>query len=673
MIREIKHILVLVVGILFLPILNYSQTGPSGILINSEYDLLYQAERYRLNDGDAVSVTRDLSGTIVHDGASVSGEEPIYKNDALNTVNGYPVLLFDGVDDVVRISNNTELNDSDFTKKSLLLSFKTSPDIISRQVIYEQGDAVDGLNVYILNSRLYIGGYSDNGSSWSIYNDTIIEASTPYVIYLELNEASNTFTTYLNAIKFGINIGADTLGRSSGAIGLGNVNFNTQFHDVTSVTTYPFSGSVMDFISVNKVLNNTQRIILLSHFGGKYAIDLPIGYYDFHEQYSDQIIGIGADNTSGDNSFSAQDTLAFLTIEPLSISGINAGDYFYLGGNRDSISQLSFTETPYDSIYRCSKEWILNLKGSADTFKLTIDTNYLGTRPPGYTKFAVLVDDDGDFTAGTKVYEMYSPSADQFYVIDSIPFLDGQYITFARVKPIISFTSQNDNDFESINPARLSLVQNIILRTDLSVNYNAFDVTALQSPAVGFDYDNFSGIITIPKGAFRDTIDITIISDGAIEAEETFDVKLTGENAGGFDSTRYTINGDDNPVKVFFTWLDSSNVESEDTIYAEVQLSQVHTLPVTVEYEVTGGTAISGGVDYTITGSILTFAPGIVKDTILILVNDDDSHELKEDIDFRLLNITNANLDNDSTVAQYSIVDNDLPIISFVDSSRLLC
>ncbi len=647
-----------------------AQTGPSGIFNNTDFDLLFQADRIGVSDGSSVNTLSDLSGGVSHDGLALPGEEPVLESDVANAINTYPVLKFDGTNDIVRLTTDAELNDSDFVEKTILISFQTSSDVISRQVIYEQGDLDDGLNVYIYNSRLYVGGYSDNAGSWSIYNDTIIEESTPYVVYLELNEAASTFTTYLDAVQFGTTAGADTLGASTGEIGLGNVNFNTQFHDIASATVYPFSGAIMDVISNNSLFNVTQRKILMSHFSAKYAIDLPTDFYDFHLTHGHHLIGIGAENLTGDSALKAQDTLAFLTLDTLNYAGLTAQDYIYIGADTGSITFLSSVETPYDSILRLQREWRVNLKGSVDSFRLTIDTNIFpaGARP-GYNKFAILVDDDGDFSSGALAYEMYSPGSNEFYVADSLQWVDGQYFTFAKVFPKISFTAENYNDFEAVSPARFPLEQNIILKSDLSVSYNATDVTATQSPTVGFDYDNFSGMVIIPSGAYTDTIDVTIVSDATIEPEETFDLKLSGLAASGFDSARYTINGDDNPTKVLFAWLDSVNVESEDTIYAEVQLSAASASVVTIDYEVTGGSATGSGVDYNIMGSTLTFAPGDTRDTILIEVNDDNLHEVNEEIDFRLLNVVNANLDDDSTIAKYTIQDDDQPTLSFVDST----
>jgi hypothetical protein len=91
----------------------------------------------------------------------------------------------------------------------------------------------------------------------------------------------------------------------------------------------------------------------------------------------------------------------------------------------------------------------------------------------------------------------------------------------------------------------------------------------------------------------------------------------------------------------------------------DVMLSAVPTQTVTVSYAVAGGSA-SNGSDYVVTGGTLTFAPGEYKKSLpLTLINDAQSFEGNETIQFALTGATGAVLWPGYTTHSFLIVDND--------------
>src|SRR5213075_442168 len=85
---------------------------------------------------------------------------------------------------------------------------------------------------------------------------------------------------------------------------------------------------------------------------------------------------------------------------------------------------------------------------------------------------------------------------------------------------------------------------------------------------------------------------------------------------------------------------------------------------VTVGYSVIGGTATGGGVDYTLAGGTLTFAPGVTTQNINLAVVSDALDELDETVPFTLSSPTNAALGAIPTHT-YTILDDDpLPALS---------
>ncbi|HUW83251.1 MAG TPA: Calx-beta domain-containing protein, partial [Phycisphaerae bacterium] len=108
---------------------------------------------------------------------------------------------------------------------------------------------------------------------------------------------------------------------------------------------------------------------------------------------------------------------------------------------------------------------------------------------------------------------------------------------------------------------------------------------------------------------------------------------------------------------VQFDLTSSSGAESVTPVNLSVSLSQSSSQTVTVDFAVTGGTAVNPD-DYTIAASPLTFAPGVTQQNIVITVVDDGAAESDETIQVTLSNPTNATL-GANTVHTYTIQDND--------------
>lgn len=96
-----------------------------------------------------------------------------------------------------------------------------------------------------------------------------------------------------------------------------------------------------------------------------------------------------------------------------------------------------------------------------------------------------------------------------------------------------------------------------------------------------------------------------------------------------FARPRYTEN-------VSFELDSFAGNESIGTVNLAVKLNSTQDVPVGVTYEVSGGTASGGGVDYTLTSETIIFAPGETSKNIPISVVDDGDDELNETIIIKL-------------------------------------
>src|SRR6056297_643126 len=117
-----------------------------------------------LADGDDVSQWDDISPSAINDQAFRQSSDnflpPYFRDDPSATINGYPVLTFeDGR--MLKINSSNDLNTSIQTtyEQTIVFAFRTSEDIISRQVIWEEGGAWRGINIFIYDGQIYLGAY----------------------------------------------------------------------------------------------------------------------------------------------------------------------------------------------------------------------------------------------------------------------------------------------------------------------------------------------------------------------------------------------------------------------------------------------------------------------------------------------------------------------------------
>ena len=192
--------------------INYTSTGVGGTAINNQ----------------PIFPNLDLTQyeTLLLEAQLSSGS---YDNKALN---------FDGNNDYVKIENSADINTgNNHTQKTVEAWFKVdNKDITSKkQVVYEQGGTVRGLNIYIYGGSLYVGGWNEAESQWNPgtwLSTNNIESNTWHHVALTLNGGStvtsNAFKGYLNGVQFGVGQGSKLWGHG-GDIAIGR-NRDTKFH-----------------------------------------------------------------------------------------------------------------------------------------------------------------------------------------------------------------------------------------------------------------------------------------------------------------------------------------------------------------------------------------------------------------------------------------------------------
>ncbi|HUW83262.1 MAG TPA: Calx-beta domain-containing protein, partial [Phycisphaerae bacterium] len=262
---------------------------------------------------------------------------------------------------------------------------------------------------------------------------------------------------------------------------------------------------------------------------------------------------------------------------------------------------------------------------------------------------------------GGAVAELRWSSASQAKEI--IP--QGQLYPGELPTPTVAFDLTASNGAESVTPVSLAVSLSSSSQDTVTVDYA---VTGGDATGGGVDYTLAAGTLTFDPNDVSKTIDIAIVDDGLVEADETIEVTLsnpTGATLGANTVHTYTILDNDVVVpEVQFDLISSSGDEGVATVNLSVSLDQSTAATVTVDYAVTGGTAVDPD-DYSIAGTQLTFNPGVTQQDIVITVVNDGLVESDETIEVTLSNPSNATL-GANTVHTYTINDNDVyPTVEF--------
>jgi hypothetical protein len=221
---------------------------------------------------------------------------------------------------------------------------------------------------------------------------------------------------------------------------------------------------------------------------------------------------------------------------------------------------------------------------------------------------------------------------------------------------LIKFEEEQSGDFEYVTGAELEVSMSFAQAGQTyTVDYAAVGGTAVEG-------DDFTlagtGTLVFNPGDTSGTVSINIIDDALDEDDETIIVELSNPTGpdpvlGRITQHTYTIR-DERP-KVGFEAAASKDREDAGVANIPLSLSWPGLETVTVDYEVTGGTA-TGGVDYTLAKGTLTFNVGDTVEQINIAMVDDGVAEGDETVDIALSNISRG-VPGDIMEHEFTLVD----------------
>lgn len=245
-----------------------------------------------------------------------------------------------------------------------------------------------------------------------------------------------------------------------------------------------------------------------------------------------------------------------------------------------------------------------------------------------------IYDDDIDEGDETVVLLMGNPTN----AIKGTPFAHFATIEDNDDPPVVSFVLADQSHPESIDGLAMLLLSNPSSR-DITVNFSVGG-----DAQGGYDYSLTASPITIPALDLTFPIVIDVADDLIDEVDETIILTLgdmVNATKGSPDVHLYTIEDDDDPPIVFFTWEQQSGDETVGTMTVEFQLSLESSLDITVPF-IIGGSA-TRDVDYTIDSTPVFIPAGdLTASTLITVIPDLDDEEGDETISLMIQNPVNA-------------------------------
>lgn len=288
------------------------------------------------------------------------------------------------------------------------------------------------------------------------------------------------------------------------------------------------------------------------------------------------------------------------------------------------------------------------------------------------TTFSVTVNHDTVYEAN-EIFNVTLSGGSGYTILGSTLSATGT-ITNDDTAPTISIAniSANEGTGGTTSSFTFTVTASTTSGQNISVNYATSDGTATIGDN---DYTSTSGTATILAGFTSTTIIVPIIHDSKNEANENFNLTLSGgsgyTSAGSTLSATATITNDDTAPTVQWSTASQSVNENGTSITVTAQLSAVTGLNVSVPFTLSG-TATGTGTDYSVTASPITILAGSTTATATVTIVNDTNVETNETVILTIGTPTNATASG-TTVHTLTILDDDISAftISGVQSATL--
>jgi hypothetical protein len=230
--------------------------------------------------------------------------------------------------------------------------------------------------------------------------------------------------------------------------------------------------------------------------------------------------------------------------------------------------------------------------------------------------------------------------------------------------PSVSFAVDSSSGSESAGAASLAVNLSAASGRAISVDY-AVTGTATGG---GVDFTIAPGAISFSAGQTSKTVSVSPVNDSTDEPDETVVVTLTNPNnvtLGATATHTRTILDDDDPPTISFLAASSSGSEAMAAPLVSVGLSSASGKTITIHYATSGGTATSGGGDFSLDPGTLTLNPGETSKSLPLSIVGDSLDEENETVDIALSQPVDATLTSPTGHAFTILDDDDPPLVAF--------
>jgi gliding motility-associated-like protein len=541
-------------------------TGPGGVGDSVSLDYWYKPDAGFLNsagvaaaDNEEVRTWLDHSGNDQHLLQDAAASQPVYVASAHSH---FGALRFDGSDDFFEIESGS----GDAPLHWFVAgSFQSG----QRQTMISIGDAFpdktasvshhsDGRYFSYTNGDLY-GPVMAEGQHYIINASHTNQA--PYH-YLELDGQTQTVSPETFPLE------------TDGTFRVGAAFDGTE----------PFAGMISELIQFRKSLNLAQEIIVNNYLSAKYQVPLDANdLYPYKTGFPFDVAGIG--RVDAGNTHTRAMSAGIFAVS--GAADLDDNEFLFFGHDQgDALSWSSIGLPAEDTnVVRIERTWRVALTGSPGAVSMSLEKSMLPALPAGFAAYNILVDADGDFTAGSDCYGPYEINGT--LVANNIPVTDGAYITIAAVRPVVSFVSDSTASLESVANPGMWVALNYPVSATVEVNYAVTGGTAVQ----GEDFSLLPSSINIEPGNSTAKIVPLVFDDAVPEIpDEYFEVQIStptpGVVAGGITRSRHTILNDDLEVGIHASdTVIGACSESSTTLIAQA----AGTGPFTYNWDPPGG------------------------------------------------------------------------------------
>ncbi len=198
------------------------------------------------------------------------------------TLNAGGYLDFDG-NDGLTVNDHVELNIGTVSQRNFTAVFETGGDINTRQIIYDEGGNVRGMNLYIFNGQLYCGFYNtvEDGDGPQAFTFVSVPIATnsryiatwifDYTNYTGPTGPDGNLECVVNNVSIGTTTSTSLLYAHSGDIGLGAKVQDTYYETGSSGGNgQNFTGSIFEFMIVNGVPTADDIVIIYEYLSDKW-------------------------------------------------------------------------------------------------------------------------------------------------------------------------------------------------------------------------------------------------------------------------------------------------------------------------------------------------------------------------------------------------------------------